>query len=281
MNIAPPQRVARGLGAASEEHCPDASATTVLQHVEAVEAAAPHGGFLQLRELDALHDRQITVRSMDSMLFDGIWLTTPSVPPAVRFADATALYTTAAEVGSNSWLSVDASLTGVFICDNVTSFADDPNGHSTRPISIALREHHTLLVVAALCKNASAVMQRYTTWDKAFELHRLQRLTARTKHNNALVVGVSDDELVKGRARDASGTAKMADTHVVDELALQAEHAHAAVATVGNCDVTVPGHEAQPKWELQPTVLVAIRPEAMKKSTVTAREYADAVGTVL
>jgi hypothetical protein len=62
MNIAPPQRVARGLGAASEEHCPDASTATVLQHVEAVEAAAPHGGFLQLRELDARHDRQITVR---------------------------------------------------------------------------------------------------------------------------------------------------------------------------------------------------------------------------
>jgi hypothetical protein len=81
---------------------------------------------------------------------------------------------------------------------------------------------------------------------------------ARTEHNNATVPGVSDDELVKGRARDAGGAAELADTHVADELALHAEHAHAVVATVGDCDVTVPGHEAQSKRLLQLTVAAAL-----------------------
>jgi hypothetical protein len=39
--------------------------------------------------------------------------------------------------------------------------------------------------------------------------------------NNAVVAVVSDDELVKDRARDAAGTVELADTHVADELALQ------------------------------------------------------------
>jgi hypothetical protein len=59
---------------------------------------------------------------------------------------------------------------------------------------------------------------------------------------------------------------------VADELALHAEHAHAVVATVGDCDVTVPGHEAQSTRVLQLTVAAAFRSEATKKSAVAPLE---------
>jgi hypothetical protein len=51
--------------------------------------------------------------------------------------------------------------------------------------------------------------------------HRLQQLAARAEHDHALGAGVSDDERVNGRARDAGGTAELAASH---ELALHAEH---------------------------------------------------------
>jgi pimeloyl-ACP methyl ester carboxylesterase len=73
-------------------------------------------------------------------------------------------------------------------------------------------------------------------------------------------------------------TAALADTHVADELALDAEYAHAGDTVFGDCDVTVPGHEAQSARVLQLTVAAAFRPEATKKSTVTALEHTDAVG---
>jgi hypothetical protein len=45
---------------------------------------------------------------------------------------------------------------------------------------------------------------------------------------------------------------------VADELALHAEHAHAVVVAVCDCDVTVPGHEAQSSWPVQLTVAAAL-----------------------
>jgi hypothetical protein len=140
------------------------------------------------------------------------------------------------------------------------------------------REHHTLVVGAGLCEDGAAVHHNAREGTAS---HRVEHLAAGTEHNNAAVAVVSDDDLVKGRARDALGTAELADTHVADELALHAEHAHAAVAVVGDCDVTVPGHEAQSTWVLQLTVAAALRSEATKKSAVTPLEHTDAVGISL
>jgi hypothetical protein len=65
---------------------------------------------------------------------------------------------------------------------------------------------------------------------------------------------------------------------VADELALHAEHAHAAIAAVSDGDVTVPGHEAQTLREAQLTVAAAIRPETTKKSAIAPLEHTTAVG---
>jgi hypothetical protein len=45
--------------------------------------------------------------------------------------------------------------------------------------------------------------------DEVTASHRLQQHAARTEHENTIVVPVSDDELVDGRARAAAGTAEV------------------------------------------------------------------------
>jgi hypothetical protein len=68
---------------------------------------------------------------------------------------------------------------------------------------------------------------------------RHQQLADDAEHGNATPSIVGDDELVEGGARQAVGTVEHADTDVADELAVNAEHAHAAGDPVGNSDVTV------------------------------------------
>jgi hypothetical protein len=53
------------------------------------------------------------------------------------------------------------------------------------------------------------------------------------------------------------------------------------VAAVGDCDVTVSGHEAQSLREVKLTVAAALRAEPTKKSAVAAVEHTDAVDILL
>jgi hypothetical protein len=84
------------------------------------------------------------------------------------------------------------------------------------------------------------------------------QVTAVTEHSNAVVCGVSDDELVVGRARDAARRSEHADTDVADELATHAEHAQPVVAAVENGDVTVATHEAHCLWEAEVAIPDAV-----------------------
>jgi hypothetical protein len=52
------------------------------------------------------------------------------------------------------------------------------------------------------------------------------------------------------------------DTDVADELAVNAEHTHAAVAAVCNSDVTVARQETQLTRVDQLTITTAVRPES-------------------
>jgi hypothetical protein len=70
---------------------------------------------------------------------------------------------------------------------------------------------------------------------------------------------------------------KGADADVADEVTVHAEHDHAVVVLVGDGDVTVASHEAQPEWRTQLTVAAAVRPDATKQSAVTAVEHSDTV----
>jgi hypothetical protein len=136
-------------------------------------------------------------------------------------------------------------------------------------------EEDTFRCVVVLTKDSVAVDSNA---DEATPYHRLERLAARTEHDNAVVARVRDDELVKGRARDGGRTVEHADADLADELAVHAEHAHAVTVTVGDCDVTVPGHEAESKRPVQLTVAAAFGPEATKKSAVVTVEHAEARG---
>jgi hypothetical protein len=64
---------------------------------------------------------------------------------------------------------------------------------------------------------------------------------------------------------------------VADELTLHAEHAHAVVAIVGDSDVPVARHEAQPKWAVYLTVTSAMVAEPASEGAVVATEHTDAV----
>ncbi len=134
-------------------------------------------------------------------------------------------------------------------------------------------EEDALLLVFVLSEDDTTVDSNAA---EAIASHRLQQLAADTEHSNARVVHVSDDDLVKGRARDAGGTLELADTHVMDELAVHAEHAHAIVVALGDCDVTT-GHEAQSLRVHKLTVAATFGPEATTKSAVPAVEHTDAV----
>jgi hypothetical protein len=130
-----------------------------------------------------------------------------------------------------------------------------------------LREHR-----AAVHRNASevAVAERH------------QQLAGVAEHDDATIARVSDDELVKGRARNALGTVQHADADVADELSVDAEHAHAVVASLRDCDVTVAVHEAQPIGRPQLTVIATTEgPKLTKKSAIAPVEHADAVGESL
>jgi hypothetical protein len=101
---------------------------------------------------------------------------------------------------------------------------------------VTLFKHDTHAVIAALCKDGAAV-QRDAAEVVAAPRH--QHIADVAEHDNATVVGISDDELVEGRARDTPGTLEHANTDVADELAVDAEHAHATVAPLDDCDATV------------------------------------------
>jgi hypothetical protein len=104
-----------------------------------------------------------------------------------------------------------------------------------------------------------------------------QHVAGAAEHAQALDPKVSNDELVEGRRCDSVRTAQQPDTDVADELSVDAEHAHAVVALVSDCDVTVARHEAQSMGSIQLTVAAAVRPEATKKRAVTTAKHSDAV----
>jgi hypothetical protein len=89
-----------------------------------------------------------------------------------------------------------------------------------------------------------------------------------------------DDEVVEGRARDAVRSRERARTDVMNKGTVDAEHAHAVVAVVGDNDVAVAGHEAQSLRVAQLAVAAAFASEPTKKSAVTPVEQSDAVGVV-
>jgi hypothetical protein len=79
----------------------------------------------------------------------------------------------------------------------------------------------------------------------------------------------------------AVGNLDESTTHVADELAVDAEHAHAVVVALGDGDVTVVRHDAQSSRRVHLSVVGAERPEPTKKSAVGAVEHSDAVSLVL
>ncbi len=91
----------------------------------------------------------------------------------------------------------------------------------------------------------------------------------------------SDDELVEGRAHDGDQATELPDTDVAHELSVDAEHTHAVVAGVCDCDVTVAAQEAQSAGELevQPTAVVCS--DAVQHSADCTAEHDDAVCRVV
>jgi hypothetical protein len=106
--------------------------------------------------------------------------------------------------------------------------------------------------------------------------HRHRKLAAGAEHDDAAVSRVSDDELVEGRACDALGMVQHAHAHVAYELAVHAEHAHAAVEAVGDGDAALPGHEAQSSRVHELAFTDAFAPEASMKRAVATLEHTDA-----